>query len=57
MVKYSKHKESTQVPSRPRIWEGQARKGWVEVGSLYLLTRPRPYLVVVMVGVSDGSMI
>ena len=29
----------------------------VEVGSLYLLTGPRPYLVVVMVGVSDGSMI
>lgn len=26
-------------------------------GRLYLLTGPRPYLVVVIVGVSDGSMI
>lgn len=57
MVKYSRHKESTQVPA-VKDWDGQARKGGGGGdGRLYLLTRPRPDLVVVMVGVSDGSMI
>ena len=53
MVKYSKHKEATQVASRQGFeWPSEEGGG---AGGLYLLTGSRPYLVVVIVGVSDGS--